>query len=180
MPRHATVADHLSLDELARRYRTARDPVERTHWQALWLVAGGRACAETASIVGYSPTWLRTLIRRYNAEGAAGVIDHRHANPGGAALLSPEQKQALRAALAAPPPDGGLWTSRKVAAWIGNELGRPIAEQRGWDYLRRLGFSLQRPRLREVRADPDAQAAFVKGGSKASSTPSNGPIPPPR
>src|SRR5829696_10026556 len=51
MPRHATVADHLSEGELARRYRTARDPVERTHWQAPWLVAGGRTCAETASIV---------------------------------------------------------------------------------------------------------------------------------
>jgi transposase len=178
MPRHAAVADHHALDALEHRYRSARDPVERTHWQAIWLVAGGRTCAETAAIVGYSLTWLRTLIRRYNADGPDGVVDHRRANPGGAPLLTPAQKTELRAALDAPPPDGGLWTCQKVADWIGAQLGRPVAEQRGWDYLQRLGFSPQRPRPREERADPGAQAAFVKGGSKASSTPSGVPIPP--
>jgi transposase len=180
MPRRASVAAHLALDELERRYRAARDPVERTHWQALWLVAGGRTCAETALIVGYSLTWLRTLVRRYNAAGAAAVRDHRHANRGGTPLLTPAQQTELRGALTAPPPDGGLWTCQKVADWIGDLLGRPIAEQRGWDYLGRLGFSPQRPRPREARADPAAQAAFVKGGCEASSTPSSGRIPPPR
>jgi len=178
MPRHATIADYLALDDLEHRYRSSRDPVARAHWQAIWLVAGGRTCAETAAIVGYSLTWLRTLIRRYNAAGPDGVGDHRHANPGGAPLLTPAQQDDLRAALAAPPPDGGLWTCQKVADWIGAQLGRPIAEQRGWDYLQRLGFSPQRPRPREERADPVAQTAFVKGGSKASSTLFKTPIPP--
>jgi transposase len=180
MPRRASMADHLSLDELARRARTVRDPVERTHWQAIWLVAEGRTCAETAAIVGYSLTWLRMLIRRYNAEGVDTLVDHRHANPGGTPLLTPAQQTALRSALSAPPPDGGLWTCQKVADWMGDLLGRSVAEQRGWDYLGRLGFSPQRPRPREARADPDAQTAFVKGGCEASSTPSSARIPPPR
>jgi len=178
MPRRASVADHLSLDELGARYRAARDPVERTHWQVVRLVAGGRTCAEVAESVGYSLTWVRTVIRRYNADGATGLVDRRHANPGGAGLLTATQQAELRAALADPAPDGGLWTCRKVADWIGARLGRPIAEQRGWDYLCRLGFSSQRPRPREVRADAAAQAAFVKGGSEASSTPSSAPIRP--
>ena len=33
------------------------------------------------------------------------------------------------------------------------------------DEMRRLGFTPQRPRPRETRADPEAQAAFKKGGS---------------
>lgn len=180
MPRCASVAEHLSMEELERRYRTTRDPVERTHWQALWLVAGGRTAAETAAIVGYSLTWLRTLIRRYNACGADGVVDHRHTNPGGMALVTSAQRQALREALAGPAPDGGLWTCQKVADWIGERIGRPVREQRGWDYLRRLGFSPQRPRPREERADPAAQAAWQKGGWHASSTPSTARIRPPR
>lgn len=180
MPRRVSVADHMSLDDLERRYRMARDPVERTHWQAIWLVAGGRTCAETAAIVGYSLTWLRTMIRRYNAAGADGILDRRHMNPGGTPLLTATQRAELRTALSEPAPDGGLWTCQKVADWIGDLLGRPIGEQRGWDYLRRLGFSPQRPRPRETRADPDAQAAFVKGGCKPSSTPFSAPIPPPR
>lgn len=178
MPRRAVIAEHLTMDELAARYRAARDPVERTHWQVIRLAAGGRSCAEVAAIVGYSLTWVRTIIRRYNGDGPAGIGDRRHANPGGAGLLTPAQQAELRAALSAPPPDGGLWTCRKVADWIGERLGRPIAEQRGWDYLCRLGFSPQRPRPREMRADPGAQAAFIKGGCKASSTPSGAPTRP--
>ena len=44
-------------------------------------------------------------------------------------------------------------------------LERPVSEQRGWEWMRRLGFTPQRPRPRETRADPEAQAAFKKGGS---------------
>jgi transposase len=178
MPRRAVVAGHQSLEDLDARYRATRDPVERAHWQVVRLVAGGRTCREVAAIVGYSLTWVRTIIRRYNAAGPAGIGDRRHANPGGTGLLTPAQQAELRAALSASPPDGGLWTCQKVADWIAVRLGRPIAEQRGWDYLCRLGFSPQRPRPREVRADPAAQTAFVKGGSEASSTPSSGRIPP--
>jgi transposase len=178
MPRRASVVDQLSLTELDDRYHAARDPVERTHWHVVRLVAGGRTCAEVAAIVGFSLTWVRTIIRRYNAAGADGLVDRRHANPGGTGLLTAAQKAELRAALSGPAPDGGLWTCQKVADWIGERVGRPVGEQRGWDYLRRLGFSPQRPRPREERAAAAAQAAFTKGGSNASSTPSGAPIPP--
>jgi len=57
-----------------------------------------------------------------------------------------------------------------VAAWIGERIGRPVGEQRGWEYRRRLGLTLQRPRPRETRADPDAQAAFKRGASRRPST----------
>lgn len=58
-------------------------------------------------------------------------------------LLSQAQQNELREALAGPPPssaggEGELWTARAVAAWMSARLGRPIAVQRGWDYLQRL------------------------------------------
>lgn len=49
-------------------------------------------------------------------------------------------------ALAGPAPAGGLWTCRKVAAWMAGALGRPVAEVRGWEWMRRLGVTPQRPR----------------------------------
>lgn len=180
MPRSVALADHLTPEELEGRYRAARDPVERTRLQALWLVAGGRSVAAVAEVVGYSPTWLRTLIRRYNARGADALADGRRANRGGTPLLPPARQAELRAALAGPAPDGGLWTGPKVAAWMADRLGRPVHPQRGWEQLRRLGLSLQRPRPRETRADPAAHDAFKKGGSPANWTASGGPIPPPR
>src|SRR5262249_61609430 len=108
--------------------------------------------------------------RRSRGGGPAALGDGRHANPGAAPLLSPEQQARLREALGGPAPDGGLWTGRKVAAWMGDLLDRPVGEQRGWEWLRRLGFTPQRPRPAETRADPVAQAAFKKGGSKRSWT----------
>ena len=108
---------------------------------------------------------MREVARRYREGGPAGLGDRRHANPGAAPLLTAEQREELRAAPAGPAPDGGLWTCRKVAGWIGARAGRAVAEARGWECLRRLGVSPQRPRPREPRADPAAQAAFKKGGS---------------
>jgi transposase len=166
MARCLTVAPHLPRPELEARYRQERDSVARTHWHILWLVAQGHRCPHVAALVGYSVEWVRTVVHRYNTAGPAGVGDRRHANPGAAPLLASEHRDALREAVGGPAPDGGLWTGRKVAAWMSAQLGRPVGEQRGWEYLRRLGFTPQRPRPRATRADPDAQAAFKKGGSK--------------
>jgi transposase len=145
--------------------------VARSHYQIIWLLAQGTPTAEVAHVTGYSVNWVRALARRYREEGSTGLGDRRPGNPGAAPLLSLAQQEALRAALAGPAPDGGVWTCRKVATWIGQRVGRPVAEARGWEYLRRLGFTPQRPRPRETRADPAAQAAFKKRGSRRRSTP---------
>jgi transposase len=175
MARTLQLPPHLPVDELERRYRRARDPVARSHFQIVWLLAGGMPTAEVARATGYSVTWVREVAGRYRAGGADALGDRRHANPGAAPLLSPEQQARLREALGGPAPDGGLWTGGKVAAWMGGVLGRPVGEQRGWEWLRRLGFTPQRPRPRETRADPAAQAAFKKGGSPRPSTRSRAP-----
>ena len=83
----------------------------------------------------------------------------------------------MRRALAGPASDGGLWTGRKVAAWIGERVGRAVHEARGWEAMVRLGFRPLRPRPREERADPAAQAAFKRGGSRPPSTRSRRPTP---
>jgi transposase len=163
MVKRLTLKAHLDTGELERRYRGSDDPVARSQWQILWLLARGEPTAAVAASTGYSPTWIYAVVRRYNAEGAAGVGDRRHRNPGAAPLLAPDQRVALRAALAHPAPDGGAWTGPKVAAWMADRLGRPVGPQRGWAYLRRLGFSPQVPRPRHAQADPAAQAAFKKG-----------------
>ena len=80
-------------------------------------------------------------------------------------LLSVEQQEELRQALAGPPPGGTpttRWSGRLVAAWMSERLGRPVALQRGYDYLQRLRYSPQVPRQRHVHADPVAQKQFKK------------------
>ena len=171
MAQKMTVAPHVTVEELEQRYRGAEDRVARGQWHILWLLAQGMPTAAVADVTSYGVRWIQEVARRYRDGGPAAVGDRRHANPGAPPLLEAAQQEALRAALAGPAPDGGLWTGRQVARWMSQRLGRPVAPQRGWEWLCRLGFTPQRPRPRETRADPEAQAAFKKGGLPPPSPP---------
>jgi len=162
MPRRIHVEAHLSIADLGQRYRAARDPIERSHLQIVWLAAQGRTRAEIRAVTGYHARWISTLIGRYNQAGPDALRDQRHANPGRQFRLTAEQQQRLATALDGPAPDGGLWTGPKVAQWIAAETGRATHPQLGWRYLVRLGLRPLRPRPRHTQADPEAQAAFPK------------------
>jgi transposase len=162
MPKRLSIQPHLALDALERRYRTARDPVARSHWQMVWLLAQGRPSEQVAAVTGYTANWVRTIAQRYNRHGSAGLGDRRHRNRGSPGLLSAAQRTALASTLDQPPPDGGLWTGPKIAAWMAATLGRPVHPQRGWEMLQRLGLRPKVPRPRHAKADPAAQAAFKK------------------
>ena len=168
MAQRVRIAPHLSRDALEPRYRRCRAPVERSQWQMLWLLAGGVPTAEVARATGSSGRWGQEIARRDRA-GPAAIGDRRHTTPGAAPWLNRAQQEALRAALGGAAPAGGPWTCRSVAAWMSQTLGRPVSEQRGWDWMRRLGVTPQRPRPREPRGDPAAQEAFKKGGLPPSS-----------
>src|SRR5947199_5609206 len=80
------IAPHLSHEEIARRYRACRSGVEKTHWQALWLLTrpgDPPTPAEVAPQLGLSPGWVRALIKRWNADGPDGLADRRKAANGG-------------------------------------------------------------------------------------------------
>lgn len=157
MPRRITIQPHLSVEQLETRYRRAKDPVERTHYQIIWLLAQGTPTEDVAAVTGYCRDWIRQIARRYNKDGTDGIGDRRHENPGAEPLLSPEQQAELWEALHGPAPDGGLWNSRKVAEWISQRIERPVAMQRGWDYLKQMGFRLSgsRSKLEEAASSKE-------------------------
>jgi transposase len=78
--------------------------------------------------------------------------------------LKPELLAKLRDRLRDPPPDGGLWSSRKVANWMAEELGlKSVAPQHGWEALKAIGWSIQAPRAKNPKsASPEEVAAFKK------------------
>jgi transposase len=156
MARHRLpIAPHLSHDEVARRYRTCRTGVEKTHWQILWLLTRDPTPptpAEVAPQVGLTPAWVRAVLKRWNAQGPAGLADRRSAGNGGRPKLSEEQQAALFEALQGRPSDGGLWTGPKVAAYVRDRWGVAVRAETGWRWLTGLGLSLQVPRPRNPGA----------------------------
>lgn len=162
MAKRVTVTTQLTTEELHDRYRSAANPVERTHWHILWLMKEGRTPEEIAVMLGYTARWVRTIVQRWNRGGEPAIVDHRRLQQGAPPLLSPEQQQELDQALDQPPADGGLWSGPKVAAWMAERLGREVDSRRGWDYLQRLGRSSRVPRPQHEESDEGEQAAFKK------------------
>lgn len=112
MNKRITVQAHVSVEQVEAHYPKAQDPVERSHWQIIWLVAQKKPIGEISEVTGYSASWIYTIVQRYNQQGPAGVGDRRHNNPGGTFILSAEQQEQLQHDLDAGAPDGGLWTGR--------------------------------------------------------------------
>ena len=96
--------------------------------------------------------------------------DRRRGNGARPTILTPKILDILRERLKSPPEDGGVWTAKKVAAVIAAERGRErVAQQRGWEALRAIGWTIQTPRPRHARAaGPEAQAQFKKSSPKPS------------
>ena len=148
------VVGHLSHEEIDRRYRTCADAAEKTRWHVLWLVTRPEqplSATKAAQLVGFTPAWGRAILKRYNVHGPDALIDGRREN-GADPKLTTEQQAELFAALQAEPPDHGLWSGPKVAAFVKDRFGVEVWPQTGWQWLKNLGFRLVVPRPRHPKA----------------------------
>ena len=131
------------------------------------MLARGHTIADVAAVTSFGPRWIEQLLARYNAHGPDALGDLRRRNGGVPSVLRPALLEGLRARLTQPPPDGGLWSSPKVVAWMASELGlAEVLPQRGWEALKAIGWSAQTPRPRHpVSATPEEREAFKKAGA---------------
>jgi transposase len=160
----ARVAGHLSVEDLEAEFRSAQDPTATRHFEVIWLLARGHTIADVAAVTSFVPRWIEQLVARYNAHGPDALGDLRRRNGSAPSVLRPELLARLPERLATPPSDGGLWTGPKVAAWRAGELGlAAVLPQRGWEALKAIGWSVQKPRPRHPHAaTPEEREAFEK------------------
>jgi hypothetical protein len=111
---------------------------------------------------GFASVDNNSLRRAMDRTTARGDLRRHHGAT--ATILKPDLLDKLRLRLREPPPDGGLWSSRKVAAWMAGELGLvSVAPQRGWEALKAISWSIQKPRPKNPKsATPEEAAAFKK------------------
>src|SRR3954467_8778039 len=137
----ARVADHLSVEDLEARLRSAQDPTATRHVQVIWLFARGHTIADVAAVTSFVPRWIEQLLARYNAHGPEALGDVRRRNGSAPSVLRPELLARLPERLATPRAEGGLWSSRKGAAWMARELGlAAVCPQRGWEALKAIDW----------------------------------------
>jgi transposase len=159
------LTSHLTYTELTQRFRSCKDGRQKTRWQALWLMSRpAQPCSprQAAVFVGLTVDAVRKLVHRYNAGGPQAVA-RNPGGPGRTPRLTPAQQQDLKTELLGRAPDGGLWNGPKLARRIAALTGQPMHKATGWEWLRKLGFTPQRPRPRNTQAaTPQEQALWKK------------------
>ena len=172
---------HLSSVELEARYKAADDAIAKSHFHAVWLLSSGYEVEEVAELLSFSPRWVRELLRRYNEGGPERLGDQRVHDGSEPVLLTPAALSALRERMKTASDDGGLWSGPKVARWLADHHGlQSVHDQRGWDALIAIGYSIQQPRPRHPQAATDEDRAALKKTSHVRRPRSSAPIRRPR
>ena len=162
-----TIRAHLSSHELEAGYEGAADPVAKSHFHALWLLSSGYEVDEVAELLSFSPRWVRALIKRYNDSGPERLGDQRAHNGTQPTILTPEALAALKERIKTQPDDGGLWSGPKIARWLARFHGlKSVHDQRGWDALIAIGYSIQQPRPRHPQAATEEDRSTLKKSSR--------------
>jgi winged helix-turn-helix protein len=90
-------------------------------------------------------------------------LDQRIHNGTKPTILTPEALAALKERIKTPPEDGRLWSGPKIARWLAKFHGvRSVHDQRGWDALIAIGYSIQQPRPRHPDAATGKDRAALK------------------
>ena len=168
MPKKVTLAPHLTLRQIQEHYHKSPDLVESRRWHLLWKVGLGWTIKNSAIAVGLSYEYARRIVKRDNEQGEATVTNQHNKTRihptswlSKNALLTEEQFQKLQQELKNRPRDGGIWTGPKVARWMEKETGaEKIYNQRGWDYLKKCGYSGKTPRPNHRKGERHEQQEF--------------------
>lgn len=157
------IKSHLSTVELEARYETAADPIAKSHFHALWLLCKGLEIDEVAEVLSFSRRWVYQLTKRYNEGGPDSLGDQRVNNGAEPSIVTPEALAELRERIKTPADDGGLWSGPKVARWLATfHALKSVHDQRGWDALVAIEYSIQKPRPRHPKAATEEDRAKLK------------------
>lgn len=122
----------------------------------------GMTFTEAARAAGMERQALGDAVKRYNAEGIAGLIDPPRG--GRPRRLTPEQEAELsQTILEGPDPEvDGLsaYTLDDLCAIVKSRFGVSYTDRGMSRLIKRLGFSRQKARPHHPKNDKAAQAAF--------------------
>lgn len=145
--------------------RNRGSPAELEHRRLLAAqrVTEGYSAEEVAEFLGIDPRSVRRWVAAFRREGCAGLVARPAA--GRPPKLTRSQEKVIRRWLADKPTVHGfptdLWTGPRVALMIRQEFGVELNPKYMTAWLRRRGFTPQKPHRVPRQRDPEAIAAWL-------------------
>ncbi len=159
----ATERTPAELRILARRERDGRVGARLL---ALANALDGMSRAQAARSAGIERQSLCDAIKRFNAEGIAGLVDHPKGHRR-ERLSEGEQAILVNRILRGPDPNRGepcTWTLADLCRFIEERFSKTMCPQSMSRVVRRLGLSRQKARPIHPQKNAKAAEAFQKGG----------------
>jgi transposase len=155
------------MDKEDARYLSPDQQHERRK-QVVRLHKAGHRVMDIVKLCGLSYPTVRKAIDDYEAGGAAAIRSApRGRNPGDGRSLSPEQEDLVRRTICDKRPeqlkmDFALWTRGAVMQLIEQQCGIALSIRAVGNYLKRWGFTPQKPIKRAYEQQPEAVKAWLQ------------------
>src|SRR3954449_12897747 len=128
----------------------------------------GYAVVDIAAILGVRQETVSRWCSRYDRGGREALRGARTGRPiGSGRLLTGEQEQRLQEAIETQWPEklkipSALWTRQAVQELIKQQVGIRLPIRTVGEYLRRWGFTPQKPVRKAYKQDPEAVAEWLE------------------
>jgi transposase len=141
---------------------------EERRRQVIGLRQAGMTYDGIAAQVGLTRTGVFNICQRYKQRGRAGLKSGRKGPaPGYSQLLPAEQEREVRSLIRRHTPDAldlpfALWSRAAVQALIRDRFGVRLAVRTTGSYLKRWGFTAQKPLRQAYEQDPAAVRHWLR------------------
>jgi transposase len=154
--------------ELPDGRRESNEVLDALRLRAVHARALGYAVADIAAILGVREETVSRWCCRYERGGQEALPGARTGRPvGSGRWIDTEQEQVIRQAIETKAPDqlqiaSALWTRAAVRDLIHQRLGLRLPVRTVGEYLRRWGYTPQKPVRKAYRQDPDAVVEWLQ------------------
>lgn len=149
--------------------RTARKEVkEAIRKRAIFLLNEGKSQKEVASLLSVNKNSVNTWQKNYKQKGLKGLKEKRQGHKEGIGrLLTPEQELQVQKSIIDKMPDQlklpfALWTRKAIVELIKRDFGVTIAIRTMGSYLKRWGFTPQKPKKRAYEQNDASVKKWLK------------------
>lgn len=168
MQRLVITKHDFSKEDLEKLYKKEKNSRLKERILAIILVMEGNNCIEISNILKKDRNTIENWVKTYNTNGLNGLKPKK--SPGRPHSLTLEQLNSLKEDIKKNPREIGYefsnWNGRNVAMHIEKKFGVKLKTRRAIYILHDLGLTLQRPKHKYIKADPEAQAIFQENLKK--------------